>query len=275
MACFSTLTTLLGCTLQISNSPAFQFLEELLSAGKLTGAQAQLYRSKYSKLHDVVLKTYENEKNLLKKAKQLNQDLSAERAKLEKAAAAAQEDSETIASLRTEVTKGDGELSMREERELMLQQELIDLQGVRNELQSEVTATKKKQVCRGHPISGCSTGHTRTALDLAPCARSAIRGAAPQLVPPSPTDPIFLVVVAQMAELQPRIDEVETALAEVKAESERQHAQLTKLQQDHEALKERALVRIRAKWPHVGRRPRQYIIFSWHFLLNRMPASQD
>ena len=83
---------------QISNSPAFTFLEELLSAGKLTTAQVQLYRSKYSKLHDVVLKTYENEKNLLKKAKELNKDLSGERAKLEKVAAATQEDSETIAA---------------------------------------------------------------------------------------------------------------------------------------------------------------------------------
>ena len=70
----------------ISNSPAFTFLEELLSAGKLTSAQAKLYQSKYSKLHEVVLKTYENEKNLLKKAKQLNTDLGAERAKLEQAA---------------------------------------------------------------------------------------------------------------------------------------------------------------------------------------------
>mgnify|MGYP006936558539 CR=1 FL=1 len=138
---------------QISNSPAFTFLEELLSAGKLTTAQVQLYRSKYSKLHDVVLKTYENEKNLLKKAKQLNQDLSAERGKLEKAAAAAQEDSDTIASLRAEVGKGESELAMREERELLLQQELHDLQGVRNELQGEVTATKKKQVQGEHRTS--------------------------------------------------------------------------------------------------------------------------
>merc|ERR1719424_1507049 len=97
-------------TSDISNSPAFTFLEELLSAGKLTVAQVQLYKSKYSKLHEVVLKTYENEKNLLKKAKQLNQDVSVERAKLEKAAGAAQEDSETISSLRAEVSKGESEL---------------------------------------------------------------------------------------------------------------------------------------------------------------------
>ena len=93
----------------ITASPAFTFLEELLASGKLTSAQVQLYRSKYSKLHDVVLKTYENEKNLLKKAKVLNQDLSGERAKLDKATAQAQEDSEAIAALKAEVAKGESE----------------------------------------------------------------------------------------------------------------------------------------------------------------------
>ena len=133
-----------------------------------------MYRSKYSKLHDVVLKTYENEKNLLKKAKQLNQDLSSERAKLEKAAAAAQEDSDTIASLRTEVGKGESELAVREERELVLQQELHDLQGVRNELQGEVTATKKKQVRRhaclsqSRPASCTRTRHPVVTHPLCP-----------------------------------------------------------------------------------------------------------
>ena len=93
----------------ISASPAFTFLEELLASGKLTETQVKLYRSKYSKLHEVVLKTYENEKNLLRKAKQLNSDLSSEKAKLEKVAATAAEDSETIASLRAEVGKGESE----------------------------------------------------------------------------------------------------------------------------------------------------------------------
>jgi len=174
----------------ISNSPAFTFLEELVSTGKITSAQQKLYQSKYGKLHEVVLRTYENEKNLLKKAKELNKDLSAERAKLEKAAAAAQEDSEAIAALRAEVGKGESELSMREERELLLQQELHDLQGLRNELQGEVTATKKKQ----------------------------------------------------MAELQPRIDEIEASLAEVKGENEKHRVTLAKLQQEQEQQKERALV---------------------------------
>ena len=145
----------------ISNSPAYQSLDELVASGKLTQPQAQLYRSKYAKLHEVVLKTYENEKNLLKKAKLLNQDLTAEKGKLEKTAAQAQEDSEAIAGLRAEMAKGENELSLREERELLLQQELHDLQGVRNELQGEVTSTKKKQMAELQPrideIESCAS----------------------------------------------------------------------------------------------------------------------
>ena len=184
----------------ISDSPAFTFLEELLSAGKLTTVQVQLYRSKYSKLHDVVLKTYENEKNLLKKAKMLNQDLSGERVKLDKATAVAQEDSEAIAALKAEVAKGESELSMREERELLLQQELHDLQGVRNELQGEVTATKKKQ----------------------------------------------------MAELQPRIDEIEGSLAEVKQDNDKQRATLARLQAEQDEFKQKAIVLRNAKMETEG-----------------------
>jgi len=171
----------------ISSSPAYTFLDELVSAGKLSQAQVQLYKSKYAKLHEVVLKTYENEKNLLQKAKHLNQDLSAERGKLEKTAARAQEDSEAISSLRAEVSKGESELAMREEREMLLQQEVHDLQNVRADLESEVATTQKRQ----------------------------------------------------MAELQPRIDELEAAVEEARQDLGRHKATLQKLSKERNEAAER------------------------------------
>ena len=135
----------------ISNSPAYQSLDELVGSGKLTQAHAQLYRSKYAKLHEVVLKTYENEKNLLKKAKQLNQDLGGERSKLEKTAARAQEDSDAIAQLRAEMSKGESELALREERELLLQQEVHDLSSTRSDLENEVQTSQKRQAAELQP----------------------------------------------------------------------------------------------------------------------------
>ena len=135
----------------ISNSPAYQSLDELVASGKLTQPQAQLYRSKYAKLHEVVLKTYENEKNLLKKAKLLNQDLSGEKGKLEKTAGQAQEDSEAIAALRAEMAKGENELSLREERELLLQQEVQDLAATRDELETEVSDNTRRLAAELQP----------------------------------------------------------------------------------------------------------------------------
>jgi len=88
---------------EVSASPAYSSLDELAESGRLTQVQVQLYKSKFAKLHQVVLKTYENEKILLKKAKQLNGDLGNERAKLEEAATQAEADSERVAQLRTEV----------------------------------------------------------------------------------------------------------------------------------------------------------------------------
>ena len=92
----------------ISNSPAFTALNELTGDGTLTQAQGDFYKSKFLKLHEVdttapqppkpnptlrnaplctaaslsprrsiqvVLQTYENEKNMLKRAKELNEGL--------------------------------------------------------------------------------------------------------------------------------------------------------------------------------------------------------
>ena len=98
-----------------------------------------------------MLKTYENEKNLLKKATQLNTDLGAERAKLEKAAARAQEDNEAIATLRAEMSKGESELAMREERELLLQQEVHELASSKTELAADVQTTHRRQAAELQP----------------------------------------------------------------------------------------------------------------------------
>ena len=65
-------------------SSAGTFLDTLAASGKLTQTQVQRCKSLYSKLHDLVLRAYENEKRLLESAKVSNQTLMAEKVKLER-----------------------------------------------------------------------------------------------------------------------------------------------------------------------------------------------
>lgn len=66
----------------ISNSPAYTHLDDLLKQGKLTRARVELFKTQYQKLHEVVIATYSNEKLLLDKAKELKALLDSEQTKL-------------------------------------------------------------------------------------------------------------------------------------------------------------------------------------------------
>mmetsp|Transcript_20581 Transcript_20581/g.33918 ORF Transcript_20581/g.33918 Transcript_20581/m.33918 type:complete len:928 (+) Transcript_20581:183-2966(+) len=127
----------------ISNSPAYTFLDELHAGGRLTQAQIELYKSRYAKLYEVVLTTYENEKSLLKKAKALNQELLAERVKLEKAGVRSAEDGATIVKLRSELGKAETEVSICEERENMLRMEVSELNRLKTDSDNEMAARRK------------------------------------------------------------------------------------------------------------------------------------
>ena len=86
-----------------------------------------MYKQKYAQLHEYVLQTYENEKNLLKKAKQLNQELLGEKIKMEKQNIRKHEETSVCANLEKEKEKGMKELFECNERDTMLQYELAEL----------------------------------------------------------------------------------------------------------------------------------------------------
>ena len=79
----STPTVLDSRVKDISNSPAYTFLDGLYRSGKLSLAQVEFYKVKYAKLHEVLISTYQNEKTLLDKAKELKSILETEKHKLE------------------------------------------------------------------------------------------------------------------------------------------------------------------------------------------------
>jgi len=121
----------------ISNSPAFVALNELLNDGTLTAAQVEFYKSKYAKLHEVVLQTYENEKNLLRKAKDLNEDLRKEKLAAEDIGGRDKEVREELENTRTEFAKAEAEVVLCEEREAMLMLEMAELDRQKEEITKE------------------------------------------------------------------------------------------------------------------------------------------
>jgi chromosome segregation ATPase len=121
----------------ISNSPAFLALNDLLADGTLTQAQVEFYKSKYAKLHEVVLQTYENEKNLLRKAKDLNEDLRKERIAAEEVVGKDKEIRDELDHTRTEFAKAEAEVVMCEERDAMLNLEVAELERQKDEISRE------------------------------------------------------------------------------------------------------------------------------------------
>eukprot|EP00743_Colponemidia_sp_Colp-15_P002127 GILK01002309.1.p1 GENE.GILK01002309.1~~GILK01002309.1.p1 ORF type:complete len:926 (-),score=268.21 GILK01002309.1:247-3024(-) len=135
----------------ISNSLAYNYLEELFKDGRLTKTQVDLFKSKYAKIHEVVLQTYENEKNLLKKAKSLNQELLNEKIKLEKLTIQQAENAATLNNLKQTLTKSEGELQLGEEREAMLQYEMAELDREKADQKRVLEEREREELDRIQP----------------------------------------------------------------------------------------------------------------------------
>jgi len=117
----------------LNNSVAYNASEELGKDCSISKAEMDLYKSKYAKLHEFVLQTYENEQNFLARAKQLSQKLTAEKIKLEKTNLATQEDQNCIDQLTAQISEIQGEYEIVQDREMMLQLQLSELDHERRE----------------------------------------------------------------------------------------------------------------------------------------------
>jgi len=63
------------------------------------------FRTEYDKLHAALKKSHESEKRLIRKCRELNQEIVANAAKVHTALKLSQEDQNTIASLKREIEK--------------------------------------------------------------------------------------------------------------------------------------------------------------------------
>merc|ERR1719247_3928235 len=77
-----------------------EVLQELVGDKSL-----ERFRTEYDKLHRALKKSHESEKRLIKKCRELNQEIVANAAKVQTALKLSQEDQNTIASLKREIEK--------------------------------------------------------------------------------------------------------------------------------------------------------------------------
>merc|ERR1719161_997809 len=136
----------------LSNSPAYNVLEDLHKDGSVSKAQVDLYKSKYAKLHEAVLQTYENEKNFLRRAKELNHRLMSEKIRLEKTTIEQAEDATNISQLKGQLAKTEAEYETVGEREAMLQMQLSELEHEKRELEERLVEREKIEQEAAEPI---------------------------------------------------------------------------------------------------------------------------
>ncbi|CAE8648057.1 unnamed protein product, partial [Polarella glacialis] len=136
---------------ELNNSVAYNVLEELQKNGSLSKSEMDLYKSKYSKLHEFVIQTYENTENFLARAKQLNQRLMAEKIKLEKTTLESQEDHACIEQLTHQRFEIEQEYQVAQDREMMLQIQLSELEHEKREKQVQLEEREVERLAEAEP----------------------------------------------------------------------------------------------------------------------------
>ncbi|XP_078495204.1 coiled-coil domain-containing protein 146 [Ciona intestinalis] len=113
---------------EITASPAFQCLEELFDAGKVTGTRMAELKSKYTAIHDMLKHTRESETKLLEDAKNFTNELEKQRQELEKADHFPENIDSEVGKLRQDLLKRHNDIQQIEEREYELHYKIDSLE---------------------------------------------------------------------------------------------------------------------------------------------------
>ncbi|XP_019623769.1 PREDICTED: coiled-coil domain-containing protein 146-like [Branchiostoma belcheri] len=128
---------------EVSASPAFQVLDELFHAGKLTGTQVANLKAKYTELHDTLRSTRDNELKLLQDAKTYTAELEIQRVELEKADNFPESANTEVSKLRAQLLKHHNDLAQTDEREYQLQYKIENLHEEKRLLEREYSRMPK------------------------------------------------------------------------------------------------------------------------------------
>ncbi|XP_073184662.1 coiled-coil domain-containing protein 146 isoform X3 [Lepidochelys kempii] len=131
-------------SIDVTASPAFQFLDELFSAGKLPGTRVAALKAKYTALHETVISLQESEIQLLQEAKHFTVEIEQQKQALEKADQFPEGFTSEVSRMRQQLLKYQNEYTAIKEREYELQYRLNSLQEDKRLLQREYERIPKQ-----------------------------------------------------------------------------------------------------------------------------------
>ncbi|KFZ56663.1 Coiled-coil domain-containing protein 146 [Antrostomus carolinensis] len=129
----------------VTASPAFQCLDELFSAGKITGTRVAELKRKYTLLHKTVISLQESEIQLLQEAKRLSVELEQQQHELEKAEQFPEESPSEVSRIRQQLLSCQNEYNAIKEREYEIQFKMECLQEEKRLLESEYERMPKQR----------------------------------------------------------------------------------------------------------------------------------
>ncbi|XP_052644905.1 coiled-coil domain-containing protein 146 isoform X3 [Harpia harpyja] len=129
----------------VTASPAFRCLDELFSAGKITGTRVAELKGKYTLLHKTVISLQESEIQLLQEAKRLSVELDQQQHELEKAEQFPEESSSEVSRIRQQLLSCQNEYNAIKEREYEIQFKMECLQEEKRLLENEYERIPKQR----------------------------------------------------------------------------------------------------------------------------------
>ncbi|XP_067420622.1 coiled-coil domain-containing protein 146 [Emydura macquarii macquarii] len=131
-------------SIDVAASPAFQYLDELFSSGKLPGTRVAELKAKYTTLHETVISLQESEIQLLQDAKRFSVEIEQQQQALEKADQFPEGFTSEVSRMRQQLLKYQNEYTAIKEREYELQYKLNSLQEDKRLLQKEYERIPKQ-----------------------------------------------------------------------------------------------------------------------------------
>jgi hypothetical protein len=130
----------------VETTPAFKALEYLKTRKDVPAERLNELKNRLFSLHDVLLKSFEAEKTLLRRQTALNGEISSQKLELDKAQNRQFQENIEIGELKRELTKAENEHKLANTRDESLLREIETLTKQRDEINDDINMLRKHQV---------------------------------------------------------------------------------------------------------------------------------